>query len=264
MAERKPVTVPEFIRMKERGERIAVVTAYDHPSALLADQAGVDAILVGDTLGMVVLGYPTTVPVTVEEMLHHVRAVTRARPKALVIADLPFLSFQASAEDAVRSAGRMLKEGGAAAVKLEGGSHVAGTVERLVACGIPVMGHLGMTPQSVNRYGGFRAQAKEPKPAQRLMEEAKALESAGAFSVVLELIPAEVARAVTAAIRIPTIGIGAGPDCDGEVQVWHDILGLAADGFLPRHSRRFAQAADSIRDALRSYVGEVRAGRFPT
>jgi 3-methyl-2-oxobutanoate hydroxymethyltransferase len=262
MAERKPVTVPELIAMKGRGERIAVVTAYDYPSALLADQAGVDAILVGDSLGMVVLGYQNTVPVTMEEMLHHVRAVTRARTKALVVADLPFLSFQAGPEDAIRNAGRLLKEGGATAVKLEGGAHVTPTVGRMVSAGIPVMGHLGLTPQSINRYGGFRAQAKEPKEAKQLLEEAHALERAGAFALVLEAIPAEVARAVSQALKIPSIGIGAGPDCDGEVQVWHDLLGLGE--FLPRHSRRFTQAGDQIREALRSYLEDVRARRFPT
>lgn len=260
---RAPITVPDFQRFKERCERIVVVTAYDYPTALLADQAGVDAILVGDTLAMVVLGYETTLPVTMEEMLHHVRAVTRARPRALVIADLPFLAYQTSEEEALRNAGRMLKEGGAAAVKLEGGAAMVPTVRRLVAAGIPVMGHLGMTPQSVRCTGGFRAQARQPEAARRLLEDARALEEAGAFAVVLELIPAEVAREVTRALSIPTIGIGAGPDCDGQVQVLHDLLGLW-EAFQPRHARRYAHLAHTIREAIATYAVEVRTGGFPT
>ena len=262
MAERKPVTVPELVAMKSRGERIVVVTAYDYPTALYADQAGVDAILVGDTLGMVVLGYPTTLPVSMEEILHHVRAVTRAQPKALVIADMPFLSYQAGADDAVRNAGRFLKEGGAAAVKLEGGAAVVPIVKRLVAAGIPVMGHLGMTPQSVHGLGGFRVQGREPEQARRLLEEACLLEEAGVFSIVLELIPAELAGAVTAALSVLTIGIGAGPDCDGEVQVFHDLLGLF-EGVLPRHTKRYAETGQTAVAALKQYVEDVRARRFP-
>lgn len=260
--QRKPVTVPEIIQKKARGERIAVVTAYDYPTALYADQAGVDAILVGDTLGMVVLGYPSTIPVTMEEMLHHVRAVVRAQPKALVIADMPFLSYQASSDDAMRNAGRLLKEGGATAVKLEGGERVASTVERLVSAGIPVMGHLGLTPQSVNEIGGFRVQARQADAARTLLEDAVRLQEAGAFSLVLELVPSEVSRAVSQALRIPTIGIGAGPECDGEVQVFHDLLGLF-DWFIPKHTRRYAEVGTTIREALGRYVQEVRDGAFP-
>jgi 3-methyl-2-oxobutanoate hydroxymethyltransferase len=262
MSDRKPVTAPDLIEKKARGERIVVVTAYDYPTALYADQAGVDAILVGDTLGMVVLGYPTTLPVTMEEMLHHVRAVGRAQPKALVIADMPFLSYQVSADEAVRNAGRLLKEGGAAAVKLEGGAAVAPVVARLVAAGIPVMGHLGMTPQSVHELGGFRVQARHPEAARQLLQDARELEAAGAFGIVLELVPAEVAQAVTEALRIPTIGIGAGARCDGEVQVFHDLLGLF-EWFVPRHTKRYAEIGKTIRDALAQYAEEVRSGAFP-
>lgn len=262
MSERKPVTVPELIAKKARGERIAVVTAYDYPTALYADQAGVDAILVGDTLGMVVLGHSTTLPVTMEDMIHHVRAVVRAQPKALVIADLPFLSYQVSVDEAVRNAGRLLKEGGAGAVKLEGGHRVVPTVERLVGAGIPVMGHLGLTPQSVQQFGGFRVQARLPEQARTLRDEALALEAAGAFSLVLELVPSEVAEAVSTALTIPTIGIGAGPRCDGEVQVFHDLLGLF-DWFVPKHTKRYAEVGATIREALAHYVEEVRNGSFP-
>jgi 3-methyl-2-oxobutanoate hydroxymethyltransferase len=262
MADRKPVTVPDLVEKKTHGERIVVVTAYDYPTALYADQAGVDAILVGDTLGMVVLGYSTTLPVTMEEMLHHVRAVSRAQPKALVIADMPFMSYQVGVEEAVRNAGRLLKEGGAAAVKLEGGQAVLPVVERLVSVGIPVMGHLGMTPQSVHELGGFRVQGRQPEQARRMLQEAQALERAGAFSIVLELVPSELAQAITEAVRIPTIGIGAGPHCDGEVQVFHDLLGLF-EWFVPRHTKRYAEIGRTIREALASYAAEVRGGAFP-
>jgi 3-methyl-2-oxobutanoate hydroxymethyltransferase len=260
--DRKPITVPGLLRRKAQGERIVVVTAYDYPSARYADQAGVDAILVGDSLGMVVQGHDTTLPVTVDEMLYHVRAVTRARTKALVIADLPFLSYQAGIDDAVRTAGRMLKEGGAAAVKLEGGAPMLSTIERLTSVGIPVMGHLGMTPQSVHAFGGFRVQARKADQARELLHDAQALEAAGAFGIVLENIPSEVAREVTASLRIPTIGIGAGPHCDGQVQVLHDLVGLFEE-FLPRHARRYAELGVAMREALAAYAAEVRGGVFP-
>jgi 3-methyl-2-oxobutanoate hydroxymethyltransferase len=262
MKDRKPTTAPELSRMKARGEKIVAVTAYDHPSARFADGAGVDLILVGDTLGMVVLGYPTTLPVTMEEMVHHTKAVVRAGVRALVVADLPFLSYQVGEEDAIRNAGRLLKEAGAAAVKLEGGHRVAPLVRRLAEAGIPVMAHLGMTPQSVHEFGGFRLQARDAAAARRLRDEALELEAAGAFSVVLELVPAEVAREVTRVLRIPTIGIGAGPDCDGQVQVIHDLLGLFED-FQPRHALRYADLGAEARKALASYAADVRAGTFP-
>jgi 3-methyl-2-oxobutanoate hydroxymethyltransferase len=262
-SERKAVTAPELVRKKARGERIVVVTAYDYPTAHYADQAGVDVILVGDSASMVVLGYENPVPITMEEMLHHVRAVCRAKPKALVVADLPFLSYQVNADEAVRNAGRMLKEAGAQAVKLEGGAAVVPTVERITSAGIPVMAHLGLTPQSIHRFGGWRVQARKPEDARRLVEDAKALEAAGAFAVVLESIPSEVAEAASAALTIPTIGIGAGPKCDGEVQVFHDLLGLF-DWFVPKHTRRYAEIGPLIRDALERYAADVRSGSFPT
>jgi 3-methyl-2-oxobutanoate hydroxymethyltransferase len=255
-------SILRFQEQKRAGERIVVVTAYDYPGAVLAERAGVDAILVGDSLGMVVLGYDTTVPVTMDEMLHHLRAVTRAASRTLVIADMPFMSYQANEDAAVANAGRLLKEGGAHAVKLEGGERVASLVRRLVSAGIPVMGHLGMTPQSVQQIGGFRVQGKQPDDALRMLEEARLLEAAGAFSLVLELVPAELAGAITTDLSIPTIGIGAGAACDGQVQVFHDLLGLFQE-FLPRHSRRYARVGETIEAALRQYAEEVRSGAFP-
>ena len=255
-------TIRTFAQRKTDRERLALVTAYDYPMARLADEADVDGILVGDTLGMVVLGYDTTLPVTMDEMLHHVKAVTRARPRALVIADLPFLSYQAGDDEGVRNAGRMLKEGGADVVKIEGGERVVPLVRRLVSAGIPVMGHLGMTPQSVRQFGSFRLQGKSPDDAGRLLDEARMLAEAGCFAIVLELIPAELAAQITAAIPVPTIGIGAGPDCDGEVQVINDLLGLF-EWFVPRHTRQYAQLAQTAQTALKQYVDDVRAGRFP-
>ncbi len=262
MADRKRVTAPEFLAKKARGERLVMVTAYDFPSARLADEAGVDAILVGDSLGMVVLGHQTTVPVTVDDMEHHVRAVSRAETLALVVADLPFLSYQGSDAEAFRNAARLL-QAGASAVKVEGAGTVCSLVRRLTESGVPVMGHLGLTPQSVLGMGGFRIQARTSEAAKRLMDDARSLEEAGAFGLVLEGVPAEVARAVTAAIGIPTIGIGAGVGCNGQVQVWHDLLGLAGD-FKPRHAKQYVDAGAMIRDAIARYAAEVRAGNFPT
>jgi 3-methyl-2-oxobutanoate hydroxymethyltransferase len=262
MQERDPVTAPELIRKKGRGERIAMVTAYDYPSALYADRAGVDAILVGDTVGMVVQGHSTTLPVTLDEILYHVRAVMRAQPRALVVGDMPFLSYQVSVEETVRNAGRLLKEGGAAAVKLEGGEAVVPTVQRLSACGIPVIGHLGLTPQSVHALGGYKVQARKAPCARRLLQDAQALQEAGVFAIVLEYVPAEVAKVVTQQLQVPTIGIGAGPHCDGEVQVFHDLLGLY-DRFLARHTKRYAELGQAIENALGQYVEEVRSGAFP-
>ncbi len=259
MPSRKPVTAPDLIAMKRKGQRIVVVTAYDYPSARYADAAGVDAILVGDSLGMVVLGHSTTVPVTLDDILHHVRAVVRAQPKALVIADMPVLTFQISPEEALRNAGRLLQEGGAQAVKVEGGERTVPVVERLTAAGIPVVGHLGLTPQSVNETGGFRLQAKTAADAAQLLRDARAMEAAGAFAVVLELIPAEVAKGVSEQIGIPTIGIGAGPYCDGEVQVFHDVVGLL-DWFVPRHTKQYANIGAQIKTALEHYAADVRSG----
>jgi len=255
-------TILDIQKLTERGERIPMVTAYDYTSAQIVDRAGIPMILVGDTLGMVVLGYPTTVPVTINEMLHHCKAVVRGSQHALVIGDLPFLTYS-SAEDALHHAGRLLQEAGVQAVKLEGGAAFAPTVHRLVEAGIPVMGHLGLTPQSVNQLGGMRVQGRRANHARRLVEDALALEEAGAFAVVLELVPAELSAEISSRLRVPTIGIGAGPGCDGQVQVWHDILGLYTD-FVPRHARRYANLADTIGDALRQYAAEVREEGFPT
>jgi 3-methyl-2-oxobutanoate hydroxymethyltransferase len=257
------VTVIDFVERKRRGEKLALLTAYDYPTAFFVDEAGVDGILVGDTLGMVVLGYETTLPVTMEQMLDRTAAVARATKRALVIADMPFLSYQVNEDEAVRNAGRFLKEAGAHAVKLEGGHRVATLVRRLTEAGIPVMGHLGMTPQSVHQFGGFRLQGRAREEARRMVEEAHELQEAGVFSLVLELVPAELAAAITRAVTIPTIGIGAGPACDGEVQVFHDILGLF-EWLKPRHTRRYADMGELIRQAVGQYVNDVRTGEFPT
>jgi 3-methyl-2-oxobutanoate hydroxymethyltransferase len=254
-------TILDIQKMKTRGERIPMITAYDYTSAQIADSAGIPMILVGDSLGMVVLGHPTTIPVTLDEMLHHTRAVTRGSQQALIIGDLPFLTY-ASTEQALRSAGRMLQEAGAHAVKLEGGAQVAPTVRRLVEAGIPVMGHIGYTPQSEHQLGR-RVQGRQAEGARRLIEDALAIEAAGAFAVVLELVPAQLARAISERLRIPTIGIGAGVGCDGQVQIWHDMLGTYTD-FVPRHAKRYANLADTIAEALSNYAAEVRAGTFPT
>ena len=256
------VTVPELRRKKERGEKIAVLTAYDATMARLLDRADVDALLVGDSLGMVVLGHETTLPVTMEQMIHHTQAVSRGATRALVIADMPFLSYQVSAEEAVRNAGRLLKEGGAAAVKLEGGQPIVDVVKRLVDIGIPVMGHLGLLPQSVNRIGGYGKQATSPADAEALANDARRLEEAGAFAIVLEQIPADLARAVTGSLSIPTIGIGAGPDCDGQVLVSYDMLGLF-DGFVPSFVKQYAHLAETVVEAARTYVADVREKQFP-
>jgi 3-methyl-2-oxobutanoate hydroxymethyltransferase len=258
----KPVRVPDLRAMKERGEKITMLTAYDATMAGILDRAGIDVILVGDSLGMVVLGYTTTIPVTLEMMIHHTSAVVRGASRALVVADMPFLTYQLSSEEAMRNAGRLIKEGGAAAVKMEGGEHLAETARRLVDVGVPVMGHLGLTPQSVHKLGGFRPQARDPQAAARLLEDAATLEQAGVFAIVLESIPDEVARRVTASIEIPTIGIGAGPHCDGQVLVSYDALGLY-EGPMPPFVKRFARAGDELMKGTRDYIEDVRAGRYP-
>jgi 3-methyl-2-oxobutanoate hydroxymethyltransferase len=254
-------TILDIQKMKTRGERIPMITAYDYTSAQIVDRAGIPMILVGDSLGMVVLGYPTTIPVTLDEMLHHTKAVARGSQKALIIGDLPFLSY-ASPEQALHSAGRMLQEAGAHAVKLEGGATMAPTIRRLVEAGIPVMAHIGYTPQSEHQLGR-RVQGRQAEGARKLIEDGLAVEAAGAFAVVLELVPAQLARAISERLRIPTIGIGAGVGCDGQVQIWHDMLGTYTD-FVPRHAKRYASLADTIAQALGSYAAEVRAGAFPT
>ncbi|GIV87880.1 MAG: 3-methyl-2-oxobutanoate hydroxymethyltransferase [Chloroflexus sp.] len=253
-------TIRDIQQMRDRGERIPMVTAYDYTSAQIADRAGIPMILVGDSLGMVVLGYESTVPVTLDEMIHHTRAVVRGARNALIIGDLPFLTY-ASPEQAVISAGRMLQEAGAQAVKLEGGVHIAPTIARLVHLGIPVMGHIGFTPQAVNQIG-LRVQGRRANEARQLLEDALAVQEAGAFAIVLELVPAELAQAITERLRIPTIGIGAGAGCSGQVQVWHDLLGLYSD-FVPRHARHYADLATVIGEALTQYMHDVRTGTFP-
>jgi 3-methyl-2-oxobutanoate hydroxymethyltransferase len=249
--------------MKERGEKIAVLTGYDYLTARLLDGAGVDAILVGDTLGMVFQGYDTTLPVTVDDVVYHVRAVRRGTVRAMVIADLPFMSYQVSVEDALRNAGRMLKEGGATAVKLEGGSNVVSVISALIGAGIPVMGHVGLGPQSCHLIGGHKVQGKTAQDIDRLVEDALAVERAGAFSLVIEAVPWPVAREITERLTIPTIGIGAGPYCDGQVLVTPDLLGLFT-AFKPQFVRRFAQLGEDMSRAFRDYVAEVRSCGFPT
>lgn len=256
------VTVPELRRMKDRGERIAVVTAYDATFARMLDEGGADVLLVGDSLGMVVQGLDTTLPVTLDEMIYHCRAVARGARRALIVGDMPFMSYQVSAEDALRSAGRFLAEGGAHAVKLEGGEAMAPTIARLVAIGIPVMAHVGLTPQSVHAMGGFKVQGRGEDDADRVLRDARAVAAAGAFSVVLEGIPSELAARVTAAIDVPTIGIGAGPSCDGQVLVSYDLLGLTAD-LKPKFVKRYAELFTEGREATERYVAEVRSGAFP-
>ncbi|HEY7270728.1 MAG TPA: 3-methyl-2-oxobutanoate hydroxymethyltransferase [Dehalococcoidia bacterium] len=257
------VTVDDIKGMKQRGEKIVMLTAYDYPSARLAEEAGVDMILVGDTLGMVVLGYDSTIPVTMEDMIHHTKAAVRGSQRALVVGDMPFMSFQVNVEEAMRNAGRLMKETGCQAVKLEGGVHMAETVRRMVQIGIPVVGHIGLTPQSVNQFSGFKVQGKTPEAAERLMDDAMALQQAGAFCIVLELVPAALAKLISQRLRVPTIGIGAGAGCDGQVQVWHDLLSLYS-AFVPKHAKQYAQIGDAITEAVRQYAAEVRGGQFPT
>lgn len=256
-------SVRDIARMKAEGRRIPVVTAYDYTSARIADDAGIPVLLVGDSLGMVVLGYESTIHVTMDDMISHIRAVSRGSRQALIVGDLPFMSYQASAEDALRNGGRMLQEGYAHAVKLEGGARVAESVHRMVEAGIPVMGHIGLTPQSVNEYGGYRVRGKDKGEAAELMSDALALQDAGAFSVVLELVPAPLSREITQRLSIPTIGIGAGPHCDGQVQVFHDIMGLYTD-FVPKHTRRYVQAASLMSEGMAAYASQVRDGSFPS
>lgn len=253
----KPVTVPEFRAAREKGRKLAVVTAYDFTAAKIADEAGVDAILIGDSLGMVVQGHSTSLPVTLAEMVYHTRCVARGVKRCLIVADLPFLSYQVSPSQAVRSAGKLLKAG-AHAVKLEGGVRMVPALEAIHRADIPVMGHIGLTPQSVHRMGGFKVQ----RDAAELLADAKAVEAAGAFGMVVEGVPTDLGREITDAVNVPTIGIGAGPHCDGQVLVWHDLLGLY-DAFRPKFVKRYAELGTAMRDALRGYCDEVRGGVFP-
>jgi len=240
-----------------------MLTAYDYPTAKIIDEIGIPLILVGDSLGMVVLGYESTIPVTMEEMLHHTKAVVRGAKQAMVVGDMPFMTYHVSVEDALRNATRFIQEGGAQAVKLEGGITVAEKVRRIVECGIPVMGHIGLTPQSIHQLGGFKVQGKTPEAAARLLKDAQALEQAGAFAIVLETVPAQLASLITQTMSIPTIGIGSGADCDGQVQVISDILGSFTD-FVPKHAKQYAKLADIMSNAVAQYFKEVKAGTFPT
>ena len=269
------VTIRDLRLMKRRGERIPMLTAYDYTSARLVESAGIPVILVGDSVGQWLLGYETTLPVTMDEMLHHVKAVVRATGKAHVVADMPFMSYQADVADAVRNAGRMLQEGGAQSVKLEGGATVVPIVRRLVEAGIPVMGHIGFTPQSLNQLGGFVVQGKLPREAAALIDDAVALEEAGCHSMVVEMVPAQLAALITERLSVPTIGIASGVHCDGQVQVFHDMLGLIEDyptarelpdgeAFVPKHVRRYADLGETIRDAVSSYAADVRAAGYPS
>jgi 3-methyl-2-oxobutanoate hydroxymethyltransferase len=261
------VTVADVQAMKQRGEKLVMLTAYDYPSARIADGAGVDMILVGDSLGMVVLGYEDTLQVTLEDMLHHSRAASRGAEHAIVVTDLPFMTYQVSVEEAMRNAGRLIQEGGAQAVKLEGGVHMAETVRRIVQVGIPVVGHIGLTPQSINQLSGYKVQGKTPAAAERLVEDAVALQQAGAFAIVLETIPAPLAKLISQRLTIPTIGIGAGADCDGQVLVWHDLLSYHTSFLprhIPRHVKQYANVGEDMGRAISEYAVEVRAGTFPT
>jgi 3-methyl-2-oxobutanoate hydroxymethyltransferase len=254
---------PTVLGLKRaKGARLAMMTAYDFPTARLVAEAGIDLILVGDSLGMVVLGYDSTVPVTLDEMVHHTRAARRGAPQAFLIGDLPFLSY-ATVEGALASSARLMKEAGADSVKLEGGTEVVPIVEALVRAGVPVLGHVGLTPQTASALGGYRLQGKDEETARRVLEGAEALEAAGCWGVVLELVPASLARLVTERLTIPTIGIGAGAHCDGQVLVFHDVVGLFS-GFTPTFVKRYAEAGDAIRDAMKKYAEEVRSGAFPS
>ncbi len=257
------VTVPALRAMKDRGERFTMLTAYDATFARMFDEAGIDVLLVGDSLGMVIQGQDSTLPVTVDEIIYHCRAVARGAQRALVVGDLPFMSYQISAEDALRNAGRFLAEGGAQAVKLEGGAKVAPTIRRIVEAGIPVMAHIGLTPQSVHAMGGFRVQGKTEEAARRILRDARAVEDAGAFALVLEGIPSDLAAEITETVTIPTIGIGAGPDCDAQVLVCYDLLGLTPD-LRPKFVKRYAEMFEEGVEAARRYADEVKSGAFPT
>lgn len=258
----RQITTTQLSARKRNGEKIAMLTAYDATMARLLDRAGIDVLLVGDSLGTVILGCDTTLPVTLDAVVHHTRAVKNGTSRALIVADMPFLTYQVSEAETVRNAGRLLQEGGAAAVKLEGGAAVAETVTRLVAIGIPVMGHVGLTPQSVHQLGGFRSFGKRPEEAEKVAEDARQLERAGAFAVVLESVPSTLAAAITAELRIPTIGIGAGPHCDGQVLVSYDAFGLF-DTFVPKFVKQYAKLGDAVTKATKEYIAEVQTGQFP-
>jgi len=257
------VTISQVKEMKQKGEKITVLTAYDYSTAKIVDEVGVPLIVVGDSLGMVVLGYESTIPVTMDEMIHHTKTVVRGTKRAMVIGDMPFMTYHVSMEDALRNAARFIQEAGAQAVKLEGGVTVAEKIKHIVDCGIPVMGHIGLTPQSIHQFGGYKVQGRSPEAAARLLQDAKAVEEAGAFAVVLETVPTPLATLISQKIGIPTIGIGGGPGCDGQVQVINDVLGSFTD-FVPKHAKQYAKVADIVRNAVSQYYSEVTAGTFPT
>jgi 3-methyl-2-oxobutanoate hydroxymethyltransferase len=257
------VTIADIREMKQKRENIPMLTAYDYVTAKMVDEAGVPLILVGDSLGMVMLGYESTIPVTMDEMIHHTKAVVRGAKKALVVGDMPFMTYHISVSDALHNAGRFIQEAGAQAVKLEGGEIVADTVRRLVGCGIPVMGHIGLTPQSIHQLGGYKVRGKGLGEARKLLNDARILEEAGAFAIVLECTPAPLSNLITQKLAVPTIGIGAGPDCDGQVQVISDILGLYTE-FVPKHAKRYAKLAEEIKTAVSSYMADVKSRDFPT
>ncbi len=257
------LTISDIRGMKQHGEKIAMLTAYDYATAKLIDEAGIPLILVGDSLGMVMLGYESTIPVTMDEMIHHTKAVVRGAKKALVVGDMPFMTYNISSDEALRNAARFIQEGGAQAVKLEGGEMVADTVKRIVSCGIPVQGHIGLTPQSIHQLGGYKVIGKTPEVAIRLLNDARALEDAGVFSIVLEAVPAQLSKLITERVSVPTIGIGAGSHCDGQVQVISDLLGLYTD-FVPRHAKQYVRLNDIITEAVKQYVAEVKSSEFPT
>ena len=259
----KRLTTLQIQEKKERGEKIVMLTAYDALSAILAERAGIELLLVGDSLGMVVLGYDSTIPVTIEDIIHHAKPVVNATSKAHVVADMPFGSYQTGWQDAMKNATRLMKLTGATSVKLEGGVRIAETVKKLVDAGIPVMGHVGLTPQSVNSLGGYKVQGKTPRSAVKLIHDAKALEEAGSYAVVLETIPAALSHMITSRLNIPTIGIGAGPYCSGQVQVFHDILGLY-DDFSPRHTRKFVDGSSLLSQAITQYRESVEQESFPS
>lgn len=263
VAKPRVVTTRTVLKMKETGEKIAMLTGYDYLLAKYLDQVGVDIILVGDSLANVVQGYETTLPVTVDDMIYHAKAVKRAVRNALIVVDMPFMSYQNSVDEAIRNCGRVMKEVGVGAVKLEGGEYIAEIVRHLVTIGIPVMGHLGLTPQAINKFGTYEVRAQEKQEARQLLHDAKVLTDAGVFAIVLEKIPSSLAKAVTGSISVPTIGIGAGPHCDGQVLVVYDMLGMTEE-FKPRFVRRYAELAETMRSAFRSYIQDVKSHRFPT
>lgn len=263
MSKKEKVTVKSFIQMKKQKEKIAVLTAYDFFTAKILDEIGIDSILIGDSANMVFYGAKTTLSITMEQMIYHTKAVSSAVRRVLIIGDMPFLSYQTSSSDAIRNAGLFLKEGGAEAVKIEGGTEMVDTIKKIVDVGIPVMGHIGLVPQSINRFGGYAPQGKDDKSRKYLLESAKALEEAGCFSMVLEAIPVDVAKQITNSIDIPTIGIGAGVDCDGQVLVINDLLGLF-DEFKPKFVRRYAHLSGEIREACQEYLKDVKSGKFPS